>query len=566
MKLRVKILMMALIPLVALGLITILVCQGRIDEVVSENIARGLQATALSVRDTMDFASDGIYSVNSDGDLMKGNLDITAHEEIADNVKNGTGTEVTVFYGDTRYMTSVIDENGKRVLGTKASEKVIATVLKGGQEYFAQNVDVVGEAFYAYYVPLYDSSSTQPIGMVFAGLSQADAKAEISKITGLMAGIVIVIGLVCAAIVFFGVTNMVNALQGGEKALEEVAQGNLTVELSDKLTNRKDEIGGMTRAIAKLKEELITIIGDIKSQSVQLNDASAFLNEMAQQSTNNVEQVEKAVNEIADGAGNQADETQKATENVILMGNMVEETNMEVEQMNENSKVMKQMGQDAFTTLKELDAINKQARESIEIIYKQTYTTNESAQKIKEATQLITNIAEETNLLSLNASIEAARAGEQGRGFAVVAAQIQKLAEQSNESARQIEEIIATLIADSEKAVDTMNVVKEVMEKQSQNVQSTDERFAQVMNGIEDSMRRVNVIADKTEELDRARVNVVDTVQSLTAIAEENAASTEETSASMTEVGSAMLDIADKASSLKGIADSLDRSMSVFKL
>ena len=566
MKLRVKILMMALIPLVALGLITILVCQGRIDEVVSENIARGLQATALSVRDTMDFASDGIYSVNSDGDLMKGNLDITAHEEIADNVKNGTGTEVTVFYGDTRYMTSVIDENGKRVLGTKASEKVIATVLKGGQEYFAQNVDVVGEAFYAYYVPLYDSSSTQPIGMVFAGLSQADAKAEISKITGLMAGIVIVIGLVCAAIVFFGVTNMVNALQGGEKALEEVAQGNLTVELSDKLTNRKDEIGGMTRAIAKLKEELITIIGDIKSQSVQLNDASAFLNEMAQQSTNNVEQVEKAVNEIADGAGNQADETQKATENVILMGNMVEETNMEVEQMNENSKVMKQMGQDAFTTLKELDAINKQARESIEIIYKQTYTTNESAQKIKEATQLITNIAEETNLLSLNASIEAARAGEQGRGFAVVAAQIQKLAEQSNESARQIEEIIATLIADSEKAVDTMNVVKEVMEKQSQNVQSTDERFAQVMNGIEDSMRRVNVIADKTEDLDRARVNVVDTVQSLTAIAEENAASTEETSASMTEVGSAMLDIADKASSLKGIADSLDRSMSVFKL
>ena len=200
------------------------------------------------------------------------------------------------------------------------------------------------------------------------------------------------------------------------------------------------------------------------------------------------------------------------------------------------------------------------------MIYEQTHTTNQSAQKIKEATNLITSIAEETNLLSLNASIEAARAGEQGRGFAVVAAQIQKLAEQSNESAKQIETIISQLIADSDKSVETMNIVKDIMVKQSENVTKTDEHFGQVLKGIENSIEAINRIAGKTEEMDKARVSVVDTVQNLTAIAEENAASTEETSASITEITTAVADISDKASQLKGIADKMDESMAIFRL
>ncbi len=153
------------------------------------------------------------------------------------------------------------------------------------------------------------------------------------------------------------------------------------------------------------------------------------------------------------------------------------------------------------------------------MIYEQTNTTNESAMKIREATTLITSIAEETNLLSLNASIEAARAGDQGRGFAVVASQIQKLAEQSNESARQIENIIDSLIEDSQKSVATMEDVKKIMESQSESVGRTNERFTQVRNGITQSLDGVNQIADKTKRLDEARVNVVDVVQNLTAIA-----------------------------------------------
>ena len=257
---------------------------------------------------------------------------------------------------------------------------------------------------------------------------------------------------------------------------------------------------------------------------------------------------------------------QKATENVILMGNMVEETSQEVDDLIDNANDMKRSSEEAFVTLTALEKINDQAREAIEVIYEQTNTTNESAMKIREATSLITSIAEETNLLSLNASIEAARAGEQGRGFAVVAGQIQKLAEQSNDSARQIENIIDSLITDSEKSVATMEEVKKIINSQNESVGRTNDIFVQVQTGITGSMDGINRIADKTKKLDAARVNVVDVVQNLTAIAEENAASTEETSASVTEVSSIVYNISENATQLKDVATRLENNMNIFKI
>lgn len=164
-------------------------------------------------------------------------------------------------------------------------------------------------------------------------------------------------------------------------------------------------------------------------------------------------------------------------------------------------------------------------------------------------------------MLSLNASIEAVRAGEQGRGFAVVASQIQKLAEQSNESARQIEDI-----HDSQEAVATMDEVKDIIAEQSTRVDSTRVRFAEVKDGIDVSIASITKISGDIDKLDTARVNVVDVVQNLTAIAQENAASTEETSASVDEVSATIMNMADEAGRLKGIAGRLEESTRIFKI
>ena len=565
MKMQSKIMAIALFPLLVLGIATIIIGNMRISEVVTGSIENGLRASAVSVSDTLRYAGDGEYQLIDD-QLYKGDFNVSEAVEIADTIKKAADTDITIFYGDTRYMTSVTDEQGNRVIGTKAGDRIIEKVINNGQEHFATDVDVVGQPYYGYYLPLYDDGTDHIAGMVFAGMPQADAKAQIIRIVSLIAGIMAVLFAVCAITTFIVVQKIVKSLRMGANALEQVAKGKLNVQLNESTLKRKDEVGHISRSIMTLKTELVEIIESIKDQGKALSDSSLYLSEKAETSADHISQVERAVEEIAQGATGQAEETQKATENVIVMGNMIEETTGEIDAMNENAKLIKKLGQTAIDTLNDLQAINQKTKESIDIIYEQTNTTNTSAQKIKEATALITDIAEETNLLSLNASIEAARAGEQGRGFAVVAAQIQKLAEQSNESARQIEEIITSLLADSEKAVDTMEEVKEIMAQQNRNVKKTDEQVNQVLGQVDQAIEAIGRVAVKTEKLNEARVNVTDTVQNLTAVAQENAASTQQSAASVNQVSEIIQDIAESAKQLTDIAEKLDKDMALFEV
>lgn len=333
-----------------------------------------------------------------------------------------------------------------------------------------------------------------------------------------------------------------------------------------KIARRKDESGTMARSILTLRKSLVQIITDIKNQSKLLYKTSEVLTGSASTTTHTVQHVERAVSEIATGATSQAHETQRATEDIMLMGTMVQDTNSQVSSLHTAATSIRESSDTANSTLQELDSINQQATDAIAIIYEQTHTTNESALKIKEATTLISSIADETNLLSLNASIEAARAGEAGRGFAVVASQIQKLAEQSNESARQIDDIIYTLLEDSEKAVKTMEEIKEIMVQQNENVSKAGSVFSQVEHGITDSIAGIGQIADRTNQLNSTRTNIVDVVQSLTAIAQQNAASTEETSAAVYEVSEVMHDISEQANELQEIASTLEKNIDIFKL
>ena len=334
----------------------------------------------------------------------------------------------------------------------------------------------------------------------------------------------------------------------------------------EELLKKKDETGLMANAVSVLRKELIQIIYNIKGESERLYEASKELDSDAKNTTTTMEQVEIAVGDIASGATNQANETQTATENVMAMGSMIEETTGDVSSLKVTADGMKEVSREAQQLLDELMRENEKTRESIDEIYRQTNITNESALKIKEATDLITSIAEETNLLSLNASIEAARAGEQGRGFAVVASQIQELAEQSSKSAQNIENITMEFISDSSVAVETMKIVKENMDAQSTKMVQTDKIFETFNTGVISSIEGVDSIALKTNKLDETRVNVVDVVQNLSAIAQENAASSEESSASVTQVTDIVTDISENANKLKEVAVKLEELVQTFKL
>lgn len=566
MRLRGKILTIAIVPVLLLCAIITFYVSGKAEKSMKAEVEDALKSTVYSTREAVSNAG-GVndFYVGEDQCLYNGDVNITNNTTTMDNTKKETGIVTTIFFGDTRYATSVTKDTGERALYTQAGAAVVSTVITSGQEYFAENVDVVGSPYFAYYAPLYNGDGTV-CGMVFAGKPQEVVdKAVSTLISGvvMVALIVVIIALAVVTPISMGISKRFG---NGVSVLEAVSNGDLTVTVDPSLLSKKDETGDIARSVDNLKTKLKDIVGDIVDKSVDVDSSSGILGASSEESAHSIEQVERAVQEVAEGATSQAADTTNATEKVIVMGELVEHTNENLEKLSAVSDEMESDGKAAANILDKLEDINVKAKNAIKVIYDQTNTTNESAKKISEAVNLITSIAEETNLLSLNASIEAARAGEQGRGFAVVAGQISKLAEQSNESAKHIEEIITSLMEDSEKAVSTMDEVNQIMEDQSNMVNETSDTFKNVMEGISKSRESVKEISTNMKDLNVSRTSVTDIVSNLSAIAEENAASSEETSASATEVAASMQEISANAAHLREIAEQLKDSVSFFKL
>lgn len=569
--LRTQILAISLIPILAITITGCIVTALNMNSLAEESMEKNLRSLAVSVRDSYNLLGEDTYeNKGSDTNPMiyKGDYCINEHTEIVDTLFDESNAVATFFWDNTRIMTSVKSKSGQRATGTTMDDPTVLTkVLENGEGHFVTDYDIQGSSYYAYYLPVYQNGTSGDIvGMVFVG-SFADDMHSTINFTLIKFVLIISTYFVAAIVIALIISRRISvALNKGVDALNQISKGDLTVKLDDKLLNRKDEIGKLVYSLARLKEELTTIIRDIKGHNTLLVESSHQLETVARETTTTVEQVEKAVEDIAQGASAQAEETQKASEDVIVMGNLISRTNDEVQELDKNAKVMKSSSDEASQTLQELRLINQKSMDAIDIIYEQTNTTNESALKIQEATQLITSIAEETNLLSLNASIEAARAGEQGRGFAVVATQIQNLAEQSNESAMKIADIIQSLINDSKQAVQTMQEVKQIMDDQNKNMDKTERIFETVKEGIDHSFLRVESINNMTASLDDSRISIVDIVQNLTAAAEENAASTEETSAASAEVSATVNDVSDVATNLKEIASKLAEQSNIFRI
>lgn len=495
-------------------------------------------------------------SVMSGGNLSRivGNVEIKGVKDSYTYIVDGDGT---MLYHPTA------DKIGKPVENSVVKGVISKLKSENRPQPEVVQYNFNGETKYA---GIYVGKSKDFILVVNANKKQA-LSGTTSVVTSTVKGSIFAMVL-CLIAAIFVTRKIVAPIISATDNVEKLGNLDFSEDVSSdkKMLNRKDEVGVMLRSITELKNIMVKVMAEIRAYSESLGEAAEALKNSANESSTAAGQVETAITGIADGASSQAQETQSATENVIVMGKMIEQASTEVEQLGDNAADMHKASENAMSILAELEKINQKTMEAIHIIGEQTQKTNESAAKIKVATDMISEIAEETTLLSLNASIEAARAGEQGRGFAVVANQIQKLAEQSADATTQITEVISELVNDAQESVQTMDEVKEVMNQQSENVSQTEKAFKNVEKGIAESIESVEKITDKTRKLDEARAGVVDVVQSLSAIAEENAASAEETSASASEVGSIMEDVSQNANMLDEIAVKLNENVKRFKI
>ncbi len=566
MKLRGKILIITLIPTILIGAISIFTSADMIKKEVTDEIEQQLKATAITGIESYEFANDKKYEKNEEGAVYKGDIQISGNNQVIDTIFENVGIQASFFWGNERIATTITDESGNRLTGTKASDDITDTVLEQGKEYFTQSAMINEEQYYAYYVPIKQAGTGETVGMFVAADKKEQVNEIIKNIILIIGSIVTLILIVSIVTILLVVRRLTNAIDRNVANLDKLSEGFLNYEEEERDCRRKDEIGEIASATKKLKDSFIRLIKEIQENASVLLSASEELEQVAEQTSNTTEEIEKAVEEVAVGAVSQAESTQKASEQTIFMGEDIESASKAVTLLHENADEMRGSASIAMQTLEELNDVNEKTKKEINAIYEQTNETNEFAQKIQQAAIVITSIAEETNLLSLNASIEAARAGESGRGFAVVADQIKKLAEQSSMSAKEIGTIIQTLIENSNRAVDTMHGVRDTIDIQNDSLNKTKSNFALVFEGISHSTDQIENVSSITSKLDDVRKTVVEIISNLSAISEENAASTEETSASTAELTAAVNNVGSEVTVLRKLADKLVDTNSIFQL
>lgn len=566
MTIRKKLLLSAFLPIGILGMIIIFMASTALRSSIIRQVENSLRGTAAATLAAYD-QNSGFYLVAENGDVWKGGYNISLSDKLLDTIKEKSGTDVTFFYGDRRVMTSLKDAGGNRILGSPAGSKIVEEVLNQGHEYFSRQVSVDGEMYYGYYVPVFqEGDNTKPVGMVFAGLNRDETVNSVMRVVFYM---VIVVALIALAgmLVAGLVSNSISvAIKEEVVCVEELARGNLHVRLNKKHLERKDEVGELTRTINKLQTDLRSIIGGISDSTDQLISASDMLEQTSKQTFSNMSDVKQSVDTITSGAVSQAEDTRNASDTIAHMGELIIETGSEAAALNKSADTMLESSDKTGNTIEGLKSISEEVRGVVDMIAELTSQTNESAKTIREAAGLITDIAEQTTLLSLNANIEAARAGEAGRGFAVVADAIQKLAEQSNEASSNIDKIVNTLLVNAEHVVDAMQHMQEVIGKQNQYIMGTEESVREVIEEIHTSIQNIRSIESRTQELEDARKEMMGMIAGLSDIAESNVTNTQETGEVIANVSERFREVEHSAQNLKETADVLEKNIRNFRM
>lgn len=563
LRITAKILLILLIPLLAVSAISSLLGAYNEREMAFQLYEEELKGIAENARLLYELDIPGDFSYEGDV-LKKGDTVISDNTEIIDALKKNTNAEITLFYGNVRVLTTVMDEQGKRVIGTKLDDKYASKVL-GGEDLFLQSVTIAGEKYCGYYIPM-ENSSGDVVGMYFCGKSLAAVNKSMLESQITMIGVNIFILLIAVILAVIVLIRLMKVLKHNINKLDEVAEGKLDIEFQGRILQRSDEIGEMARAVRTLVNSFRDMLTHIRNTSQTLGDSCNKFGDSFTSIVDNINGVNIAVDEIANGATSQASEAMETNNQVSRMGQAIGATTEQIGQLSHNSERMKQFSETAENTFGQLSEINDETGQWVDEVKKQTELTNRSAQDIQTATELITDIAAQTNLLSLNASIEAARAGENGKGFAVVAEEIRKLSEQSRLAAEQIANIVAKLISNSNTSVETMNSMAEVMGHQNTKLGETRKMFASLNDEIDSVTEAVEQISGQKKVLDDIKEAVLGSVNQLAAIAQENAAATEETAASMSEFNSIIESCRQETEQLIVLANDLDDSIAKFTL
>lgn len=521
LKLQYKMLILAIIPVLIMGIVAILISNTVVKNKLLDDAKQKLKATSNAVLAAYD-QNAGDYFVNATGDVWKGAYNVSLSTPFIDDIAAKTGIEITFFYNDTRLVTSLKDADGKRILGSKAGDFLVENVLKDGNEVFTNRVLVDGTFYFGYYVPVHQNNSDEIIGMVFAGMPVKEIYASLNLITMIFTVAIVVILVIAVIGCLLVSRGIAKSIQSSMDVVKQISEGNLNVEIEQSMLDRKDEAGALSCNTQTLIDSLSAMIGKISNNTMTLNASSEEMNAAAGQAGNAVGNINNDLHNMLTGAVEQTGNAQNIKNSIHNMNIHLEKTLGEVDHLSDETKAMLDARNDVDKSLNQLDASNQDVMTEVENIQKQTQQNNESVEKIIAAVSYISDIADQTNLLSLNASIEAARAGETGKGFAVVAEEIGKLANQSNEASTEISELVNLLSYNSSQTMEIMDSVQDAMNDQTKKLVETANIFKQLQEHVSHVADGVDVIRDATVQLGKETDEIGKDIKNLSDIAQRN--------------------------------------------
>lgn len=457
-------------------------------------------ANMLDTLDDGDFAYDEATGTFSKGDVVITDAGFKKSQAFNENIHH------TIFWGDTRVITDVKDDNGKLVTGTKLTDNNIINTVKSEGIYTANNVTIYGSKYTVCYYPLKNGNTI--VGYMFVGVNQDEANGHI--LVDILLTMVITIALAVVAI------NVV---------------------------------------VRSVRKKSVTFDEKLSDVADTVNDKRASVSRLGNETSENMEQINVAVGQMASAVTSQAGQTQEIMETMEEFGGNLENITSQVNKTSTITTDSIKLMDELQTGVGDLEKVSKENSDEIIKISDQIEEDNRIVASIGQIVKLINDIAFQIKLLSFNASVEAARAGEAGKGFAVVADSIKDLSDKTQVSINEIAVIVEEV---NVKMEETVEESKKLMTKNNEMIEelvSTKSKMSSVTDAFAKITESVELIQNESISIVAAKNSVLETLSSFAATSEENAAMSEEIAATSNVVIDTTSGLLEEIDKLKAISE-----------